>query len=157
MLRKLFGVRSTADADPVQTAFGSLEREVMDVLWAAGDLAVREVQTRLPRDVAYTTVMTTLDRLFKKGILSRRRSGRAFRYSPALTRAELQTLVAGRVLSSLLQAREGVALPVLSNLVESVGAEAGGAELLERLEAMIKAKRRALRPPSSRSTRPTGS
>lgn len=144
MLRKLLGARwSGAAGDPVETALGTLEREVMDVLWREGNLAVRDVQARLVRPIAYTTVMTTLDRLYKKGVLLRRQAGRAFFYSAAVTRPQLQAQIASSVLAGLLQSRDGAA-PVLSNLVDSVGAQEGGADLLERLEAMVRDKRRQL-------------
>jgi predicted transcriptional regulator len=151
VLRKLLGSRwSGAAKDPVETALGTLERDVMNVLWARGDQAVRDVRSQLIRPVAYTTVMTTLDRLYKKGLLERRQAGRAFLYSPALTRQELQARIAGRVLEGLLLARDAEALPVLSNLVDSVSAQAGGDELLQTLEGLVKQKRRELRQPSRR-------
>ena len=146
MIRKLLGGRwSGAAGDPVETALGSLEREVMDVLWREQDLAVRDVQAQLVRPIAYTTVMTTLDRLYKKGVLQRRQAGRAFLYSAAVTRAQLQVQIAGQVLAGLLQSRDGGAVPVLSNLVDSVSSQDGGADLLETLEAMVRDKRRQLR------------
>jgi predicted transcriptional regulator len=146
VLRKLLGTRGNGrPGDPIDTAFGVLERDVMNVLWTTEDLAVRDVQARLARPIAYTTVMTTLDRLFKKGVLVRKASGRAFRYSPALSRPELQARIAGRVLSGMLQGRDEATVPVLSNLVDSVGAQAGGAALLEKLEALVRDKRRELR------------
>jgi predicted transcriptional regulator len=146
VLRKLLGGRwSSAAGDPVETALGTLEREVMDVLWRESDLAVRDVQERLARPIAYTTVMTTLDRLFKKGVLERRQSGRAFLYSAAVTRAQLQAQIASSLFAGLLQARDGAAVPVLSNLVESVSSQDGGADLLETLEAMVRDKRRQLK------------
>jgi BlaI family penicillinase repressor len=145
VLKKLLGRRWPGGAgDPVETAFGVLERNVMDVLWAGNDLAVRDVQALLPRRVAYTTVMTTLDRLYKKGVLVRRQSGRAFLYSPAATRAQFQAQLAGRVLSGILQSRDGAGVPVLSNLVDSVGSQDGGADLLEALEQLVRDKRRQL-------------
>ncbi|MFI5428031.1 BlaI/MecI/CopY family transcriptional regulator [Aeromicrobium sp. UC242_57] len=67
---------------------GELERSVMNVLWD-GDtpLTVREVLDRLDeRDLAYTTIMTVLDRLGTKEMVRRERDGRAFRYAPALSR-----------------------------------------------------------------------
>lgn len=72
-------------------SLGSLERSVMDVLWdATSPLTVREVQERLDTagasDLAYTTVMTVLDRLGGKAMVARERDGRAFRYTAALTR-----------------------------------------------------------------------
>ncbi|HJR59814.1 MAG TPA: BlaI/MecI/CopY family transcriptional regulator [Vicinamibacterales bacterium] len=146
MIRKLLGGRWFGGAgDPVETALGLLERDVMNVLWIQDDLAVRDVQTRLPRRVAYTTVMTTLDRLYKKGVLQRRQAGRAFLYSAALTRPQLQAQLAGQVLAGLFQARDGAAVPVLSNLVDSVGSQDGGAELLQTLEQLVRDKRRQLK------------
>lgn len=128
----------------MQTAFGVLERDVLGVLWAEGDLAVRDVQSRLDRPVAYTTVMTTLDRLFKKGILQRRQDARAFLYSAAVSPQELRASIAGHVLSSILGSPHAEAGPVLSNLVESVGQQDGGPELLQKLESLVREKRREL-------------
>ncbi|MFB9376574.1 BlaI/MecI/CopY family transcriptional regulator [Kineococcus gynurae] len=73
-------------------ALGELEREVMDRLWAAGTpLTVREVHEELAahRKIAYTTVMTVLDRLAKKSVVRQERAGRAFRYSPAASREQM--------------------------------------------------------------------
>ena len=67
---------------PVPQPLGPLEVTVMEILWARGESNVRDVVDRLDRPLAYTTVMTTLDRLFKKGLLARRKSDRAFIYSP---------------------------------------------------------------------------
>jgi predicted transcriptional regulator len=67
---------------------GELERAVMDVLWArSAPSTVRDVTSRLAdRELAYTTVMTVLDRLVKKGFAVRERDGRAWSYSPAASR-----------------------------------------------------------------------
>ena len=73
---------------------GSLEAEVMEVLWTRGECKVREVMRTLDRDLAYTTVMTTLDRLFRKKLLDRRKSGRAYIYSPRITCQEWKDKVA---------------------------------------------------------------
>ena len=139
-----------ATPDPIETAFGVLERDVMGVLWAGGEMAVRDVQSRLLRDVAYTTVMTTLDRLYKKGVLARRQGGRAYLYAAALTRSQLQAQIAGGLLSGLLQGRDGATAPLLSNFVDTVGAQDGGAELLRELEEIVRQKRRQLARDSSR-------
>lgn len=66
----------------------------MDVLWSLGpdeDATVRDVHSHLSerRDVAYTTVMTVMDRLARKEMVLQRRDGRAYRYSPRATRAEM--------------------------------------------------------------------
>src|SRR3954469_18799292 len=79
---------------------GDLERAVMEELWTAADdptvslgpgLTVRDVHDRigLDRGLAYTTLMTVLDRMSKKGLVERERDGRAWRYTPAPSRAEL--------------------------------------------------------------------
>ncbi len=69
--------------------FGDLEATVMDLLWSAErPLVVRDVVELLQADraPAYTTVMTVMDNLHRKGWLRRDRDGRAWRYEPALTR-----------------------------------------------------------------------
>lgn len=67
---------------------GDLERAVMDVLWSRPSPAtVREVAAALTdRELAYTTVMTVLDRLSRKGFLDREPDGRAWRYRPVQSR-----------------------------------------------------------------------
>ena len=67
---------------------GELERSVMNILWdASAPVTVREVLDALgERDLAYTTIMTVLDRLGTKEMVRRERDGRAFRYAPALSR-----------------------------------------------------------------------
>lgn len=69
---------------------GALEDAVMNVLWDNGGwLIPAEVHALLPeRDLRYTTVMTTLARLQRKGRLERHKDGRAFAYHPTFTRAE---------------------------------------------------------------------
>jgi predicted transcriptional regulator len=69
--------------------FGDLEATVMDLLWSAErPLLVRDVVElmRPDRTPAYTTIMTVLDNLHRKGWLQRSRDGRAWRYEPVLSR-----------------------------------------------------------------------
>jgi predicted transcriptional regulator len=61
---------------------GRLEADVLRILWSKGESSVRDVLLCLDRPLAYTTVMTTLDRLFKKGLLDRQMIERSFRYIP---------------------------------------------------------------------------
>lgn len=71
--------------------FGELETLVMDRLWAAGGSGtVREVleALRVEREIAYTTVLSTMDNLYRKGHLTRKREGKAYRYRTALSHAE---------------------------------------------------------------------
>jgi predicted transcriptional regulator len=70
---------------------GQLEAVVMDRLWASdGSVVVRDVLEDLQheRAIAYTTVMTVLDNLHRKGVVTREKAGRAYRYRPAYTREE---------------------------------------------------------------------
>jgi predicted transcriptional regulator len=83
--------------------FGDLESAIMDVMWAADrPFAVREVRERLsyPRPVAYTTVMTVMDILYRKGVLRREKNGRAWRYWPAEAREEHDARLMAEVLRS---------------------------------------------------------
>jgi predicted transcriptional regulator len=75
---------------------GHLEECVMEILWLGGESNVRDLAEKLARPLAYTTVMTTLDRLYKKGLLARRKEERAFLYAPRLSRLEWEReLMAG--------------------------------------------------------------
>jgi predicted transcriptional regulator len=80
---------------------GELESAVMDILWRTEEPAkVRDVLDELTgRKLAYTTVMTVLDNLFRKGWVLRELDGKAYRYEPALGREE----AAARALREVLQ------------------------------------------------------
>lgn len=122
--------------DPLRAALGRLEREVMDILWTGRPLTVRDVQSELGRAVAYTTVMTTLDRLYKKGFIDRAREGRAFVYTAARTRAEVEAAVASGLVRGLLVHGSGASGPLLSHLVDVVGDRDDA--LLDELEALVR-------------------
>jgi predicted transcriptional regulator len=84
-------------------ALGDLERVVMRELWdASGPLTVRQVHEglSLERDLAYTTVMTVLDRLTKKGVVTREKADRAYLYAATQTREEMTASVMLDALSS---------------------------------------------------------
>ena len=61
-----------------------LELECMKVLWRYPGASVAQVREGLPRPLAYTTVMTVLDRMSAKALVERRKNGRAYRYTAAL-------------------------------------------------------------------------
>jgi predicted transcriptional regulator len=146
MLKGLLASRlRRVERDPLRTALGSLERQVMEIVWQGQDVTVRDVLAHLPRPVAYTTAMTTLDRLYKKGLVARTRSGRAFVYTAAWSREQLQAAVASGVLTGLLSHGSGAAaMPILSNLVDAVSREDGGLDLLNTLEELVREKRRRI-------------
>lgn len=121
---------------------GPLERQVLEVLWQRKRAAtVRSVQPSFPR-LAYTTLMTTLDRLYRKGVLRRFRLGRAFGYEPRCSRDELfGQMVSGQVAD--LMAACGDSTLLLSTLVQAVGHT--DAELLDELETLVRAERERLK------------
>ena len=121
---------------------GPLEQRFMDALWERGSATVREVQEASCPDLAYTTVMTTLDRLYKKGLLARQAEGRAFRYAPKMTREQMHQDAAAEAFRQLLTSSEAPAMP-LSFLVEIVGDR--DQKLLDELSNLVEQKRRELR------------
>ena len=121
---------------------GPLELKVLEVLWRRSRAStVRQVLPSFPQ-LAYTTLMTTLDRLYRKGVLRRSRLGRAFGYVPRCSRDELfGRMVSGRVTELLAASADTTVL--LSTLVEAVGH--ADAELLDELEALVRAERARLK------------
>ena len=126
--------------DTLGMALGRLEREVMEIVWRYDGVNTREVRAHIPRAVAYTTIMTTLDRLFKKGHLTRERDGRAFVYRAALTRYDMEQSIATGLLRGLLDVDARRSHPLLSNLVDTIGDR--DSALLDELEELVRQKRR---------------
>jgi len=121
---------------------GPLENELLRALWTRGDATVRELVDDAAVSGAYTTIMTTLDRLYKKGLLERAAEGRAFRYRPKQSEAELQQGVVAAGLRELLSASNPKEAP-LSFLVEAISEH--DAALLDELQQAVAKKRRDLR------------
>jgi predicted transcriptional regulator len=142
MMKGFPGAWLQGTRDPLGSALGHLERAVMDIVWQGGEFSVHTVQGLLVRHAAYTTVMTTLDRLYKKGLVLRRREGRAFIYSAAIERHELEARMTTGLLDGMLSGGPGAARPFLSNLVEAVGDTHD--ELLDELERLVREKRERL-------------
>jgi predicted transcriptional regulator len=126
----------------MQDALGHLELRVMEVLWAHGESNVHDVVERLGRPLAYTTVMTTLDRLFKKKLLVRRKAERAFLYAPRWTRLEWEQKRAGDFVAGFLASPQATGDLLISSLVDAVGQY--DSALLDELERKIRSKRREL-------------
>jgi predicted transcriptional regulator len=135
--------RIARSADQSQSlALGALELELMELLWSRGESSVREVVRQLSRPLAYTTVMTTLDRLFKKGLLDRHKSDRAFLYSPHLSRQEWERQCAGSLVAGFLSGPSPSRELLLSCLLDAVGEH--DARLLDELEKKIRSRRKEL-------------
>jgi predicted transcriptional regulator len=122
--------------------FGPLEWRVLEALWEYGsDASVRDLQPRFS-EIAYTTLMTTLDRLHRKGVLDRTKDGRAFRYTTCHTRAELESALAAGALRAALDGDEASLRPLMSFFVDAVGDR--DRDLLTELESLIRARRAEL-------------
>jgi predicted transcriptional regulator len=121
---------------------GPLEQRLLREVWDRGSVTVRELIDEGHLGIAYTTVMTTLDRLYKKGVLDRTVEGRAFRYAARLTREDLQRGAAEDAIRQLLSSGSAATLP-LSYLVEAVTGH--DCELLDELQELVEKKRRELR------------
>lgn len=121
---------------------GPLERQLLQALWARGNATVRELLDDEKVTQAYTTVMTTLDRLYKKKLLDRVAEGRAFRYTPRQSPDEMRRVAVIEGIRQLLGSADSSALP-LSYLVEAVSEH--DAELLDELQALVERKKRELK------------
>jgi predicted transcriptional regulator len=121
------------------SALGPLEKRVLETLWQQADaVCVRDLQPTFSK-IAYTTLMTTLDRLYRKEILSREKRGRAFFYRPRLTRSEYESEVATDALRAVLDRDSHSLRPLLSFFVDAVGDKDDG--LLKDLEVLARARR----------------
>ena len=126
--------------DPIQ---GELQAKIMKVIWAGdGPLSVEQVREALPKASrgAYNTVQTVLNRLAERGLLRRKRVGKAIRYSAVLSEAEYLT---GSLSRSLAAASEPARRAALANLVGDL--EAGELDELRRLAAEVDSVRRRRR------------
>lgn len=104
--------------------FGDLEAVIMDRLWVRdGPTSVREVLEELQRDreIAYTTVMSTMDNLHRKGWLTRERHGKAYLYVPRLTREQHSAHLMRDALDA-----GGRSDLILAHFVEEIGANESG-------------------------------
>lgn len=132
---------STSQSRPYPM-LGPLELQVMEVVWSSGKSSVRDVVERLESRLAYTTVMTTLDRLFKKGLLNRYKAERAFVYTARVSNQEWERQRAGDLVAGFLSGPQPSRELLLSSLVDAVGQH--DAMLLDALEEKIRNKRREL-------------
>ncbi|WP_321471006.1 BlaI/MecI/CopY family transcriptional regulator [uncultured Paludibaculum sp.] len=85
-----------------------LELQCLNALWSLGEANVQAVRDLLApsRQLAYTTVMTMLDRLTRKQVLSRRKNGRSFVYTPLISKDEVRRLAVNELVDSLFEGSE---------------------------------------------------
>lgn len=101
---------------------GELEQKVMNVVWSEGCATVRCVCDTIcqERDIAYTTVMTTMDRLTKKKLLKRVKVGKAYEYQATKSREELNASMSQEIIDSLLANYGEVAIAQFLNAVDDI-------------------------------------
>src|ERR1043166_3845485 len=115
-------------------ALGKLERQVLEETWRLGEVSVRDIHRIFNEQIAYTTLMTTLDRLFKKKLLERRKDGRAFLYAPVVSREELDRGIKEDVVDGLLGHGADEVEPVLACIVDTISER--DRELLDELDRL---------------------
>ena len=130
--------RTMEDDQP--TPLGPLERLIHRAVWMRGSATVREVLQDRSIWQTYSTVLTTMDRLFRKGLLDRTGEGKAFRYRVRCSPEDLERRVAVSGLRQLLHTQD-VALH-LSYFVEAVGQL--DEKLLDELPTLVEQQRAEL-------------
>ena len=128
------------DATP-SAQLGPLERQVLHAVWIRGTATVREVLQDSTIWQTYPTIMTTMDRLFKKGLLDRTPDGKAFRYSARYRPEEIERVAAVNGIRQLLGS-EYTSLH-LSYLIEAVSTQDG--TLLDELQTLVERQRTLLK------------
>jgi predicted transcriptional regulator len=124
---------------PTFQPLGELEQAVMDVVWAHSPVTAREVCDRMHgrRERAYTTIMTTMDRLHRKGLLRREKDGLAWRYEPALDKTGFEKAVADGMAAGILRAHGETALAAFVDAAARVDES-----MLDRLRQLIERRRK---------------
>ena len=115
--------------------FGDLEEKVMEVLWKKGSATVSEVKKALKDEFAHTTIMTILDRLYKKGILKREKEGKGYRYYPVVSKEEFEKMVAKKVVKDITKTDPSLAIAAFEGIVENLSKED-----IEKLKKLIEEK-----------------
>lgn len=134
------GIRIRPEQDGMRSSLFDLEAEIMEIVWSSRweSFSVHDVHEVLEtrREVAYTTVMTTVTRLFQKELLTRHKEGRRYMYVPLMTRAEFIHAMTREVLSSLPPVGQETAMEMLVERVAHANIEE-----LDHLEALIRQAR----------------
>jgi predicted transcriptional regulator len=120
---------------------GKLEQSVMQSMWSLRRATVAEVVSTASLDRAYTTIMTTMERLCRKGLLQRSLVGRSFVYEPLVEPNELQVMKTRQFFEAAFHG-QSAARPILSCFVDTVSERDAAA--LDELEALIRRKRKLL-------------
>jgi predicted transcriptional regulator len=124
----------------VVLVLGELESAVLEHLWSQGAEDVKSVHRALGlrRGIKLNTVQSTMDRLFRKGLLTREKVSHAYVYRAGVSREQLSTRVIGEVVDQLSGGRPNVMLSAFVSLAEQQGDDA-----MAQLEALIAERRKS--------------
>ena len=125
------------------SSLGKLERQVLEETWRRGEVSVRDIHRAFDERIAYTTLMTTLDRLYKKKLLARRKHSRAFLYLPVVGREDFDRGIKEDVVDGLLGHGADEVEPVLACIVDTITER--DRELLDELDRLVQEKKRELK------------
>jgi len=131
-------LRFSPTKDGLVKVLGPLETEIMQILWQDKRSTVKKVHRKLSqhRDIAYTTVMTTMGRLAEKGVLDRHREGLAYVYTPAITEEDFVSMVVRQVLDGLMDDYSDMAVDYMVDYLAK-----NDPEELRRLQQAIQSRR----------------
>lgn len=103
---------------------GALEEKLMNILWNA-DKALKpsEVQALIGSNHAYTTIMTVLTRLYEKGVLRRRKKGKAYFYSPVSKKEQFATPRLRRLFERIINSYGDIAVAQFIDVLEALDPE----------------------------------
>jgi predicted transcriptional regulator len=123
----------------VRPSLGPLEEQVLRIVCNSGKATVRDVVLTLEYRYAYTTIMTTMDRLFQKALLRRETRNKAYLYTPVLTQCQLETQVARDLMTAFLGCWQDAPGLLASALVDALAAY--NATLLDKVADEIHNRR----------------
>lgn len=119
---------------------GDIERLVMDILWSSGEVTGREVveEIQKERPLAFTTILTVMDRLLKKGLIRRKKRGGVFVYEPSISRDEFVKQVSEEVLQGILDISASSATSSFVDILYKTSPEE-----MDRLSRLIEERKKA--------------
>jgi predicted transcriptional regulator len=120
--------------------FGSAELSVLEVLWEKGALTGREIyeEVRLSKELAYTTVLTVVGRMVKKGSIKRKKSDSMYMYEPALKKPEFERQAASVVIKGIIAMSPSHAVSAFVDVLSQYDARK-----LDEIMKIIEEKRKA--------------
>lgn len=122
---------------------GELEKQVLQYLWQEAPASAKDVYGVFSksRGGSLNTIQSTLDRLFKKELLSREKQGHAWLYSPRIERRQLIAKIITQVAEDLAEHQESGLIAAFASMSEELDSSQ-----LDELEALIEKRRQALKP-----------